>query len=362
MKKRYEHRNAEERATIMVMKGQSASVRAIARTLGGGRQTGIIGQKDQLVFGSGLGKPNAPNVFGVVLTDVKALDRHALIGNHPSASIRWGRVDTSGPKVVLGASHIEGSCLMKAKQSLRIHVASAHDVEGARLEDQHDEHLGVVGLAVEEVNKRWDCAPKVQNGVDLYRRLGRAKQRPRKKARAQVDRAGVQGVDGVLQIQPQVFFDIDSARPSDQDCGKIGPDYPTSSLVRISQGAFLDRGSKLHAIESARVGPRACLYVSQRRSSSQLRESHDSKVLARRQRPRPRIASVPRNNAEETRPRDEPHDLCKQRLVDVLDQPPESLSTTGSYPFFALCSINQHQTELTLNPNPVSFYSLPRIS
>ena len=34
MKKRYEHLNAEERATIMVMKGQSASVRAIARTLG----------------------------------------------------------------------------------------------------------------------------------------------------------------------------------------------------------------------------------------------------------------------------------------------------------------------------------------
>ena len=34
MRKRYEHLNAEERATIMVMKGQSASVRAIARTLG----------------------------------------------------------------------------------------------------------------------------------------------------------------------------------------------------------------------------------------------------------------------------------------------------------------------------------------
>jgi transposase, IS30 family len=34
MKKRYEHLNAEERATIMVMKGQSASVRTIARMLG----------------------------------------------------------------------------------------------------------------------------------------------------------------------------------------------------------------------------------------------------------------------------------------------------------------------------------------
>lgn len=34
MKKRYEHLNAEERATIMIMRSQNASVRAIARTLG----------------------------------------------------------------------------------------------------------------------------------------------------------------------------------------------------------------------------------------------------------------------------------------------------------------------------------------
>jgi IS30 family transposase len=34
MKKRYEHLNAKERATIMIMRTQDASVRAIARTLG----------------------------------------------------------------------------------------------------------------------------------------------------------------------------------------------------------------------------------------------------------------------------------------------------------------------------------------
>jgi len=34
MKRRYEYLNAEERAPIMVMKGQNASVRKIAQTLG----------------------------------------------------------------------------------------------------------------------------------------------------------------------------------------------------------------------------------------------------------------------------------------------------------------------------------------
>ena len=305
---------------------------------GGGRKTGVVGQKDQSLACGGVGKPNAPNVFGIVLDGVEALERHALIGNHPSVSIGWGRVDASGPKVVLGAGDKKGTCLMKAKQSLKIHVASVHHVEGSRLEDEHVEHLGVVGLAVREVYKGWDCAPKVQKGVDLYRRLGRTKQRPRKKAHAQVDGARVQGIDRVLQIQPQVFLDIDFACPSDQDCGKIGPDSPIPSLVGIGQGAFLDQGSKPHAIEFARVRPQARLDVSKRLSQSQLRKSHDSKVLGRRQRPHTRISLVTLHDSGETRPGDELHDLCKQRLADVHGQPPESLSIPGSYPFFALCS------------------------
>lgn len=39
MKKLYEYLNAEERAPIMVMKGQNASVRKIAQTLGRCRST-----------------------------------------------------------------------------------------------------------------------------------------------------------------------------------------------------------------------------------------------------------------------------------------------------------------------------------
>ena len=68
---------------------------------GGGRQTGVVGQEDQRFFGAGVRKPNTSNVFGIVLTGVEALEHHALIGNHRSASIGWGRVAASGPQVVL---------------------------------------------------------------------------------------------------------------------------------------------------------------------------------------------------------------------------------------------------------------------
>ena len=115
-------------------------------------KAGVVGQKDQRLACGGVVESDASHVFGIILDGVEALEHHALIGNHPSASIRWRRVNASGPQVVLGASDIEGSCLMKAIKPLEIHVTSVHHVEGAGLEDQHIEHLGVVGLAVGEVD------------------------------------------------------------------------------------------------------------------------------------------------------------------------------------------------------------------
>jgi len=319
---------------------------------GGGRQTGVVGQKDQSLACGGVGKPNTPNVFGIVLDGIKALERNTLIGNHSCASSGWGRVDASGPQVVLGARDVKGTGLMKAKQSLEIHVATVHHVEGSGLEDQHIEHLRIVGLAVGEVYKRWDCAPKVQKGVDLDRRLGGPEQGPRKDAHAQVDGAGIQGIDRVLQIQPQVFLDIDFACPSDQDCSQIGPDSPVPALVGLGKRTSLDRGSKPHTVELARVRPQACLDVSERLSPCELRKGHRAKVLGSRQGTHSRVAFVPRNDLGETRPRDELHDLRKQRLADVHDHPRGLLSIPGSYPFLALCSSNRHTTKLASNPRP----------
>lgn len=74
---------------------------------GGGRQTGVVGQKGQSRACGGVGKPNMPNVFGIVLDGIKALERNTLIGDHPCASIRWGRIDSSGPHVVLGERNVK---------------------------------------------------------------------------------------------------------------------------------------------------------------------------------------------------------------------------------------------------------------
>jgi len=295
------------------------------------------------------------------LDSIEALARHALFSDHPRAAIRWDRVDAFGPQVFFGEGDKRGARVMEAKQPLKIHVTLIHHIEGPCFEDQHIEHPRIVGLAIGEVNKRWDCAPKVQKGMDLDRRLGGPKQGPSKVANAQVDGAEVQGMDRLLQIQPQVLLAVNSAGTANQRSGQIGPDSQVPALVGLGKGTSLDRASKAHAIEFVRVRAQPRLDVSRRPSPLQLRKSHDSKLLGRRQRPHACISLITLQNSGETRPRDELHDLCKQRLADVHGQPPESLATPGSYPFLPVYNSNRHQTKLPPIPRPVNFFSFARI-
>jgi len=226
------------------------------------------------------------------------------------------------------------------------------DATGESVKSIHEGLSLILGIDSEEA---------LCNGVSVFD-SSRTKQGPREKAHTQVDRAGVQGIDRVFQIQPQVFFGKDFAGPSDQDCGQIGPDSLVPALVGLGKRASLDRESKSHnTVKIARVRVQACLDISKRLSPSQPRKGHDSIVLGRRQRPHTRISLVMPHNSGETRPGNELHDLCKQSLADFHSQPPESLSIPGSYPFLAACGSNQHQTKLTLYPRPVIFSSFAGI-
>ena len=55
-----------------------------------------------------------------------------------------------------GPCDTECAGLMQAIHPLKIQIAPIHDVKGLGLEDQQIEHLGVVGLAVGDIEKRWD--------------------------------------------------------------------------------------------------------------------------------------------------------------------------------------------------------------
>src|SRR5690606_28395946 len=102
-------------------------------------------------------------------------------------------------EIGFGANDEEAARFVKAKQARKIGEAAVHDVESARFRQQLIEDIDLVQLAVAYMNKTRDIAAQIEQRVHLHGGFGRAKWRPRKHRQTQIDRGGIEGVNGVLQ-------------------------------------------------------------------------------------------------------------------------------------------------------------------
>jgi hypothetical protein len=135
-------------------------------------------------------------------------------------------------------------------------------------------------------------APEVKQGLLLDVFLGFEKRRPLEQAEAQIDGGSVQCVDRIIEIEFQVFVQINLASSTDQNCGQVGSDTPIARLVCIGHGGATNAVAKLHGVQLAQSGSKGHFDVSQALSPSQLCKSHDSKLLRARQAPQARIAAI----------------------------------------------------------------------
>lgn len=309
------------------------------------RQARVVGQEDQSLLGLGIFEPDTTQVFGVVLGDVVSVQCNGLIADDAAGPVHLGRVHAPGVHVAFGAGDKERSCLMHLKQTSKVDVASVHYIKRPRLQDQDVQHIDLVHLAVADVNEGGNRAPEVQQCVQLDGCLGFAKRRPLEQAQAQIDGGGVQCVDCILEIEPQVLVQIKLASTSDQYCGQVGPDSPVARLVGIGQGGAVNAVAKSHGVQLARVGSKSHFDVSQTLSPRQLCKSHDSKLLRASQAPHARIAAIARHDSGKACPWNELHDLSKQGLADIHRKPPRSLGL-GNYTGMGKRVSNRHQKKL----------------
>ena len=110
----------------------------------------------------------------------------------------------------------------------KVDVATIHGVDGSGFRQEHIEGMNVVQLAIRDVDKTRNVAPQVEQRVHLHRRLGGAEVRPRKDRQAQSDGRRVQGVDGIGQVQPQFFVDVQRPRLGDEPLGQRRMDTPVA--------------------------------------------------------------------------------------------------------------------------------------
>ena len=316
---------------------------------GQGRQGRVVGQEDQSLLGCWVLEPDTAQVFGVVLGDVVPVQHNGLIADDAACPVHLGRVHAPGVHVAFGAGYKEGSRLMHLKQASKVQVASVHDVERSWLQNQEVQHIDLVHLAIADVDEGRNRASEVQQGVQLDGCLGFAKRRPLEQAQAQIDGGGIQCVDRVLEIEPQVLVQIQLASTSDQYCSQVGPDAPVARLVGIGQGGAVNAVAKSHGVQLARVGSKSHLDVSQTLSPSQLCKSHDAKLLRASQAPHARVAAIARHDARKACPWNELHDLREQGLADIHRKSPKGLNL-GNYTGMRKRVSNRHQIILASRP------------
>ena len=189
----------------------------------------VVGEKDQALAGNRIFEADSTERCVEILLGVKARQHDGLVANQAGAAIDGMRVATLGFEVGFGPGDKETFRIVQLIKPIEIDVTSVHDVESAGFGQQQIEDVDVVQFAIADVEERRDTATQVQERVQLDGRFGRAKRCPRKYRQAQIDGAGIQSVDRVVEIDAEWFCGIEPPGEADQRLSKVGVDAPVAT-------------------------------------------------------------------------------------------------------------------------------------
>ena len=282
-----------------------------------GGQRRVVGQKDQRLARFGVFESDAPQVLGVLLGRVMAVEHHTLVADDACAAV--DRIGVHAPSVHarFGSGDEECASLMHGIQASKVDVSTIHHVKGARLDRQDVEYVDVVEFAVADVNERGNGTAQVQQRVQLDGGLGRTKRRPVEQAQAQVDGGGVQGVHTGIEIEHRWLLGIQGSGPHDQPLRQRMVNPPVARVQRIGQRRACWGCLQTHVKQLATIGGQAGFDVAQRFAPCELGKRHDAKQVRASQGANTCIAIVAVDDAREGLPRHELHYLCEQRLAHI---------------------------------------------
>src|SRR5690349_9850719 len=136
----------------------------VERADGRGRQPELVGEEHQLLSRFGVPEADAPQVFGVMLGSVVAVQRDGLIANDAGRAVCGGGIDPMSIHVRFGAGDEEGSGQVQHMEPGEIDIAPIHDVYCARLREQQVERVNVMQFATDTWMKL-GMLPRKSNSV-----------------------------------------------------------------------------------------------------------------------------------------------------------------------------------------------------
>ena len=256
----------------------------------------------------------------IVLAAEGARQRKGLGADDARAAICLSRIDAAHFGVRLGAGNEEGLCLMHGVKPSEVEIATIHDVECIRLQHQNVENFHIAQLAVRDVDKAGHIASQVKQRMHLHRRLGGAKQRPRKQRQAQVDGRRIERVRRVLQLDTKTVAEVKLACLRDQALSEFGTNAPVPRFVGIGQRRAFYLVPEAHVIKLVGLRRQTDLNITQTFAVSQLGKGHHPELFGAGKRFGVAVATLSINKSSEGRPRQKIHQLREQRLACVHER------------------------------------------
>ena len=186
--------------------------------------------------------------------------------------------------------------------------------------------------------------------MKLDGRLGRSKRRPVEQAQAQIDGAGVQRIDRVVQIDAERIVCVEFARAPDQQGGQVRPDAPVARFVGVGQRRALDRRANPMAYSLPALADR--LASMSRRLSRQV---SCAKAIARNCSAHDNVRSpaLPpwRCTMRAKLGQGTNSMTCVKKRLASVHAHSSRLSTPGSYAILERRSSNRHQLKSACNPH-----------
>jgi hypothetical protein len=212
-------------------------------------QSEVVRQERQVAIVVPVVVPYAAESFRESFVGIEAGQDDRLIATQVHGLIHRTREESMTSQVRLGSNDKERLALMKSKETSEIEITAVEDVKAAGLRNEIVQNPHIVRFPICNLDKRRDRASQIEQGMELDGAFALAEYGPWKKRQTQVDRGRIEGIDGVLQFESQIFAGIESPGLTDEDLGKVGIDAPIASFVGVGQSVPRDLSSKAHVIE-----------------------------------------------------------------------------------------------------------------
>jgi hypothetical protein len=245
-----------------------------------GSESKVVGQKRDSFAAFVLGHDAAQSGW-IVLAGIEDGQHARLIADDIGVGpIHRVRVTPFELGVGLGAGDKKCVGLMDCEQSGEIEIPAIEQIVGTGLDTQQVERVDLVCLAIGDVNESGNRASQVQQGVQLDGRLVCSKRRPRVNRQTQIDRSGVERINGGVQVDGQRILRIQGPRHRNQVLRKVGVDLPWASGICIGQRVARDSlATQAHVVQALGLRTQVDLDVAKRLPIGQLRKSHGQKLV-----------------------------------------------------------------------------------